>query len=159
MFKIGDFVVYKRDVCVVKEIVEKHYQDTDYYLLNPIDDSSLKIYVLTNNNDLRNVISKEEAFKLIEKIPSIEIISSQDKMMENHYKELMKNDCLEDLITIIKTAYLRNDDRLKQGKKISEKDDNYFKRAEKILYNELSIALNMSVLDTKDYIIKNLENK
>lgn len=159
MFKIGDFVVYKRDVCVVKEIVEKHYQDTDYYLLNPIDDSSLKIYVLTNNNDLRNVISKEEAFKLIEKIPSIEIISSQDKMMENHYKELMKNDCLEDLITIIKTAYLRNDDRLRQGKKISEKDDNYFKRAEKILYNELSIALNMSVLDTKDYIIKNLENK
>lgn len=159
MFKIGDFVVYKRDVCVVKEIVEKHYQDTDYYLLNPIDDSSLKIYVLTNNNDLRNVISKEEAFKLIEKIPSIEIISSQDKMMENHYKELMKNDCLEDLITIIKIAYLRNDNRLKQGKKISEKDDNYFKRAEKILYNELSIALNMSVLDTKDYIIKNLENK
>lgn len=157
MFKIGDFVVYKRDVCVIKDISEKHYQDIDYYLLNPIDDSSLKLYVPINNNDLRKVISKEEALELIDKIPSIEVISSQDKMMENHYKELMKNDCLEDLVTIIKTAYLRNDDRLKQGKKISEKDDNYFKRAEKILYNELSISLGMSVSNTKNYIIKSIE--
>lgn len=156
MFKIDDYVVYKRDVCIIKELIQ--YHNIDYYLLNPIDDSSLKIYVPINNDDLRSIISKEAAIKLIKKIPDIEIISLQDKLIENNYKELMKNDCLEDLITIIKTTYLRNDERLRSGKKISEIDDTYFKRAEKILYNELSISLNMSFSEVKEYIIKSIEN-
>ena len=34
---------------------------------------------------------------------------------------------------------------------------NYFNKAEKYLYNELSIALNMSFDETKDYIINKLK--
>ena len=42
-------------------------------------------------------------------------------------------------------------------KKVSEKDLYYFNQAEKYLYNELSIALQMDFESTKNYIIKRVE--
>ena len=59
----------------------------------------------------------------------------------------------EDLIKIIKTTYLRNKERIDNNKKIGGTDDEYFKQAEKYLYNEFSVALNMSYDDTKKYVI------
>ena len=52
---------------------------------------------------------------------------------------------------------MRNDDRKNKNKKVSEKDNDYFNKAEKYLYNELSIALSMSFDETKDYIIKKVQ--
>lgn len=39
-------------------------------------------------------------------------------------------------------------------KKISDKDDKYFNLAEKYLYNELSISLNETIENIKEYIFK-----
>ena len=58
------------------------------------------------------------------------------------------------LIKIIKTAYLRNKDRIDNNKKIGEKDNNYFNLAERYLYTEFSIVLNKNFEDTKDYVIE-----
>ena len=54
-------------------------------------------------------------------------------------------------------ANLRNNDRMMKHKKVSEKDLYYFTQAEKYLYNELSIALQMDFESTKNYIIKKVE--
>lgn len=158
MYKIGDYLVYKRDVCKVKEIKEKYYNDIDYYVLNPISDLSLKINVPVNNETLlRNLISKEEVNRLIKNIPNIKTISIDDRMIESTYRDLLKTEKHEDLIKIIKTSYLRNKDRTDNNKKISEKDDNYFKLAEKFLYTEFSIVLNKTYEDTKSYVISEVE--
>ena len=61
-------------------------------------------------------------------------ISLEEKQIEQTYKELMKSGTHEDLVKIIKTTYLRNQMRILNNKKISEKDDEYFKRAEKYLW-------------------------
>lgn len=53
----------------------------------------------------------------------------------------------ENLIKIIKTSYLRNEKRINSNKKISAKDDIYLKKAEELLYRELSYSLNMSFDD------------
>lgn len=146
MYKIGDYVVYKRDVCIIKDIVE------NYYVLNLIDDNTLTIKVLFKSNLLRNIITKEESENLIKSIPNIEIININDKLLENEYKRLLSTGNLEDLVKIIKTTYLRNENRIINHKKIGEKDDNYFKKAERFLYNELSISLNKTYEETKEYI-------
>ena len=158
MFKEKDYVVYNNNVCRIEEIREKRYRNLDYYFMHPIDDDTLNIEIPVDNKKLRKVITKEEANKLIEKIPYIEIINDNTKMIENTYKELMKTNNLEDLIKIIKTTYLRNNTRIKNGKKESEKDSNYFEMSEKRLYNELSIALNLSFKETKEYIINKVNN-
>jgi len=157
VFKVGDYVVYKRDVCKIGSI--KVFNDKEYYVMHPIDDETLTINVPVDNNlgFLRPILSKKEAEDLISKIASISALETMDRMIENQYKVLLQSGKLEDLICIIKTSYLRNDERKKTGKKIGEVDDSYFKLAEKILYNELSISLNMSYEDTKEYVIESVE--
>lgn len=155
MFQEGQFVVYKRDVCKIRE--KKNINNIFYYVLNPIDDNSLTITV-PHSKLIRTIISKEESDKLISSISNIDIVKIHDKLIENEYKNLLNSGNLEDLVKIIKTTYLRNKARLDNHKKIGEKDDNYFKKAERLLYNEISISLGLSYDETKNYITKRVED-
>lgn len=160
MYKINDYVVYKKDVCKVKEIRSNKLNGNKYYILIPIDDESLIIEVPVENRMgyLRDLLSKEDADSLIDSISKIKPLDNiDDKYIEKTYKDLLYRGTHEDLIKIIKTTYLRNDERIKNNKKISEKDDNYFNQAERYLYNELSIVYNMNFEETKNYIIKRVQ--
>ena len=143
-------------MCYIKEIIE--IKDKKYYVLFPIDDDSLTIKVPVDNSFIRRVISKDEVAKIIKNIINIDIIKvDNEKMIEQEYKKLLENATHENLIKIIKTSYLKNDKRKREKKKISEKDDTYFKLAEKILYNEFSVALKMNYEDTKKYVVDSVE--
>ncbi len=161
MFKENDYVMYKKTVCKIREIKHNKMNEKDYYILIPIDDDSLIIDVPTDNKMgyLRNIVSKDEALKIITEIKNIKPLDNiNEKNLESTYKDLMSKGTHEDLIKIIKTSYLRNETRLKENKKISEKDTKYFDLAEKYLYNELSISLNKSFEETKSYIINCMSN-
>lgn len=155
MYKIGDYIVYRKDVCKVVDIKKNHFNNLDYYILEPIDDSSLRLDVPVDNRCgyLRNLVSKDDIDNIINNIPNIEIINIRDKTIENIYKNLMTSGNHEDLIKIIKTTYLRNQERIDSNRKVSDRDTNYFNQAEKCLYNEFSIVLGMSYEDTKQYVI------
>lgn len=160
MYKVGDVVVYKKDVCKIKEVKENYFFNQDYYIMHPIDDDSLTINVpLDRCSDMRHVISKEEGEKLISIIPSIGTIETSERDIEFEYKRLLQEGSLEDLVKVIKTVYLRNQERINQNKKIGEKDDSYFQKAEKRLYQELSISLHMSFDDTKQYVIDSVSEQ
>lgn len=152
MKKIGDYVVYKRDVCVVKNVYKNELNDLECYELNPIDDDTLKITIPVDNSKIRDVISEAEASNLIANIKTIDILSLPDKQLENQYKKLLATDKVEDLIPIIKTTYTNNQKRSDNNKKVSEKSKYYFDLAEKLLYNELSISLNKTVDEIKNLI-------
>lgn len=154
MFKKGDLLVYKKDVCVVEEIKDKYIKDINYYILTPITDKSLKIEIPTNSNAIRDLITKERVDEIIKRIPSIETIKTDSKTLENDYKKLMQSGTHEDLIKIIKTTYLRNKERLDNNKKTTDKDNYYFNQAETYLYNEFSVVLNLSYEETNNYIIE-----
>lgn len=160
MYKIGDYLVYKKDICKVKEIRTNHLNNNDYYILSPIDDESLIIDVPIQNKcgNIRNLFSEEEINKIIEEIPNISIIETDSKNIESEYKNLLLSNSCYDLIKIIKTAYLRNKERLDNKRKIGEKDDMYFKLAEKYLYNEFSFVLGISVDEVRNYIIKKVSS-
>ena len=160
MYKKNDYLVYRKDVCKVREIKRNKINGLDYYILVPIDDDTLIIDVPVDNRMgwIRDIISKGNAEKLINNIPKIEPLQNiEDKYIENTYKNLINNGTLEDLIKIIKTTYLRNEERVNNKKKTSDKDTNYFNKAEKYLYNELSVALNMTFDETKEYIISKVQ--
>ena len=159
MFNVGDYVIYRRDVCVIKSIMEKYFKDVDYYELYPVDDPSLIIKVPVNNSMIKSIISKDEALEIIDGISEVECLNLEVKSLENEYRELLNSEDIMDLVKVIKTTYLRNQDRLEHGKKIGDKDDGYFKKAEKYLYNILSISLGMSFDDCRDYVIKKVEEK
>lgn len=155
MYKKNDYVVYRHNVCKIKSINENKQTGKAFYIMTPIEDDSLIINIPVNSNLLRKVISSDEAKILIEKIPQISpLIDINEKDIETQYKELLNTDNHENLVKIIKTTYLRNEKRINNKKKISDKDDKYFNLAEKYLYNELSISLNMTVESIKEYIFE-----
>lgn len=159
MYNIGDFVVYKKDVCKVIDYKKKHIKDIDYYELVPILDNTLKIIVPVNSGFIRSILSREEAEDVIDMIPDVDVIEVNDKLIENEYKRLLHDGGYEGLVKIIKTTYLRNEDRINNKRKISEKDDNYFNLAEKYLYSEFSIALGIPYDEVKEYVIDRVVKK
>ena len=144
------YIVYERDVCLIEEVKGKYIKGVDYYILRPLNDKTLKISVPVNSKLLRNLISLEDANKLIDNMKSIEVIED-NKQIENEYKRLLDTGELSDLVKIIKTTYLRNKERIINKKKISEKDDNYFNKAEDYLYTELGVVFNMSKENIKEF--------
>lgn len=161
MYKKGEYVIYRHDVCIIKDIKENKQTNNTYYIMSPIDDNSLIINIPVDNKMklIKNIISPNDAKKLIKDIKKISPIKDiNEKNLEIKYKELLNTGNYEDLIKIIKTTYLRNENRLNNKKKASEKDSTYFKLAEKYLYNELSTSLNMTVEEVKDYIFKSVND-
>ena len=150
MFKVNDYLVYGKDVCLVKEI--KIIKEMDYYSLVPINDTSLKITVPVNSDKIRNLISKDEVNEIINDMSSIEVIDTEEKFLESEYKRLLTNGTPLDLIKLIKTIYLRNKERVQNKKRIMDKDKDYIDKAEELLYNEFSIVLDLSFEDTREFI-------
>lgn len=146
-----DYIVYRKETC---KIIEK---EDGYYKLVPVNDTSIKYKVPVDSNFLKKVITKEEIDRLLLEIPEINTIDLGEKQIEQEYKELMKSGTHEDLVKIIKTSYLRNQIRILNNKRISEIDDEYFRRAEKYLYEEIGTVLNLSFENTKEYIINKLK--
>ena len=158
MFKVNDYVVYKKDVCLITEI--KEIKGVSYYTLVPVEDKSLKISLPTSTTLIRGIISKDKALEVIKLIPDAPIIKEKnDKLLEQEYNRLLKTGDYTDLISIIKTTYQRNQYRLNEKKKIGEIDNRYFQIAERKLYDELAVALNMTNEEVKDYIFNEINNK
>ena len=157
MYKINDYVVYKREVCKVNDITKSKYTDNEVYILAPVDDASLKIEVPTSNENIRSIIDRKTLDLVVDEIPSIEIIDLPDKQLEIEYKRLMSTDKVEDLVKIIKTAYLNTQEKNNKKRRARDKDVIYFNKAEKCLYNEFSIVLDKSIDETREYIINCIE--
>lgn len=153
MYSVGDYIMYFKDVCKIVDIKENYINNTDYYLLEKVNDNSLKLSIPINNKAIRNLLTKDEVLEIINNILKIDVITYNEKTIENEYKRLLSTGKHEDLIKIIKTTYLRNKERLDNKKKISDKDKSFFDLAEKYLYTEFSIVLNMTFDETKNFII------
>ena len=158
MLKVGDYVIYQEQVCQIKEQKMNEFTNLESFILVPILDSSLKLNVPVNNPNIKNLMTKEEIKNLIALMPSIPLIDIEDKLLENEYKRLYHSGSKEDLIRIIKTTYKRNQDRLNNNKKISEKDNKYFTLAENLLYSEIATVFGISLEEAKEYILANVQN-
>ncbi len=159
MFEKNSYVVYKRDVCKIVDIKKNGFTNLDSYILVPLFDDSLKISVPTDNKNgyLRNLLSKKEIEKLINSMPDIKPIETDSHSLENEYRNLFHSGKHEDLVKIIKTTYLRNKERIESKRNVGEKDKEYFNKAEKYLYNELSVVLGKTYDETRSYVINKVK--
>lgn len=155
MYKIGDRVVYRRNVCRVVDRVKSEITNEDCYVLRPciMEDGGMQMQVPVSNKagHLRDLITKKELQALIERVQDMDMLENKTANMRAQYAAIMKGDSVEDLITIIKTSYFRNALRKKNHKKTADIDEEYLSKAENYLYNELSFVLNMSPQDCRIY--------
>lgn len=146
-------------VCEVLDVATIDYEgmpkDRLYYILHPYDKKAGKIFTPVDNNKtpMRSIISKEDARELIDSISSQgSLWIADERMREKCYKECIKNSDCKELSQIIKTLYLRKQERVAQGKKITALDERYLKLAEDVLFSELSFSLEIPRDEIKEYI-------
>lgn len=165
MFTVGDYVVCGNNgICRVQDITTLNISGVDknrkYYLLKPVFVSGSTVYIPvdTVGETMRKAMNKDEAMSFIHSIPDIELIPLADeKTLEKTYKEYMHQNSSEGWLKLIKTIYLRKEKRIMKGYKVTAVDSRYFKQAEDFLYGELSIALEMTKDEVRDYIVNSLE--
>ena len=81
MFKVNDYVIYKRDVCIILE--EKIISNYEYFVLQSTIDDSLKINIPKNMSSklLRHLNTKKDIEKLISKIKTIPLLDVNSKKL------------------------------------------------------------------------------
>ena len=115
MFETGEYVVYGRTgICQVTGVTTMKMDGSSserlYYVLRPGGETEGKIFTPVEGGKqvLRGIITKEEAEKLIDEIPSIETLSIEnEKFREDSYKKCIRTCECRDLLRIIKTIYIR----------------------------------------------------
>ena len=131
-----------------------------YYILVPVHSEGSKIFYPVNSNRIvmRAILSREEVEQIVRGVDEIEPMwIENERQREIRYKEAISSCDCKQLISVIKALYERNKERMAHGKRITFVDDRYLKEAKKTLFDEFSIALNISQEDVEDYIYSHMK--
>lgn len=162
MFEKGELIICGgHGVCRVIDITDNPMDRLDrkrkYYLLEPVFEKTSTIYTPVDNEKIimRRIMNKEEAEKLIEHIREIDIMWVQEeKRREQTYKDALRTYDSRSLMQIIKTLYQRKHMRINEGKKVLSSDEQYLRKAEELLYSEMSLALSIPKDQVGAYIVE-----
>lgn len=165
MFQINEYVIHgENGVCKVDDICTPPFNGIDknkkYYVLHPVYSQGRTIYspIDTDKPAMRHILSEDEAKQLINRIPSIDTIwVENEKFREQSYKTAMQKYECQEWIKIIKTLYLRREEKVAEGKKLSTTDERYLRMAEDYLYGELSISLGIPRGEIENYITREVD--
>lgn len=163
MFKVNDFVVYNSmgvykitDIRTEKDIYEN---DTQYYIMQPVyhNNMTVKVPVDNPNVKMREVISREEVLSLIDSMPEKETVWIPDDRKRNEsFKAALKTGKCEEWFKLIKSIYAEKQEKTNIGKKLMKIDEEIMKAAQKNLYEEFAVALEMSPDDIEEFILEHV---
>ena len=166
MFKVNDVIIYgTQGVCQIVDIEEKSVSGTtkNYFVLKPVNDNGSTIFAPTDNEHvlkkMRKILTEEEINRLIDSIPDEKTawISNANERKEL-YKAFLASGDHAALIQMIKDLYAHKKEREEAGKRLHTMDENFFKDAERILYNEFQYVLGLnSKAELMKYIFSRIE--
>jgi len=132
-----------------------------YYTLRPMfDNGTIRIPVDTRVF-MRPVITRAEAENLISQIPELEtaseVNSNSPQLLSDHYKSFFASHDCGDLLTLIKTVYIKSQRSASRGKALGRTDQHYFQRARELVEQEFSVALDIPVPQVSEYIAQKVK--
>ena len=151
MLNIGQIVIYNTyGVCEVSEIIQKELGGIkkDFFVLHPVYDKKVSVFLPLDNSEIlsraRPILTTNEIDKVITAFPFqptnwIE----NDNERKKTYSQLIKNGNRYDLISIIKSIYNHKNSLKEKKKKLHASDEQFYKEAETLLFDEISYVLNI----------------
>ena len=173
MHQPGDIVVYRHRVCEVASIREAYFEGRDYYELRALFENHLKLFVAVDADEatgVRPVMSRDRALALIDSIADADPIDEvalgcasdtaalRGRRMREEYERLLKGGTPEELVPILKSVHVHAVEREKSGRQVTAVDKKYFDMAERLLFDELSIALDIDRDDVRDFVVARIES-
>lgn len=163
IFENGMNVVYKNvGVCTIEDIEKRNFDginDIEYYKLKPIANNSAMYYVPVQNSDeqIRELFSKDEVNQLIDNMQNEnEIWFNNSRERRINFGKILKSDDYKAIIGMIKALYMQKNERQKHNKSLSSSDETLLNSAERLMFQEFAMVLNINQEDMKDYIINRI---
>ena len=160
MFRTGEFVLHgSSGVCQVEGVEEKRLpggEKKEYYVLRPVHQHYM-VYTPVDSDKvfLRPIISREEALRLIDAIPSMHpqaydcgVVSE----LARHYEESFRSHRCVDLVELTMSIYAKRKSCEEKKRKFGVVDERFLKRAEELLFSELAVALGIEKDEVPGYI-------
>ena len=163
--KIGDKVIYEHmGVCEIIDITVPSFckggVEKEYYVLRPNNQSGSIFVPVDADVYMRPLLTKEEADKAIDMIPSIEAETfggSSMQELKQHYAEALQTHDCGDLIELLMSIYAKKQARIKNNQKMGSIDEGVMRRAEELLYTEFSFALGIPKDAVQKYIAQRMK--
>lgn len=168
MYQVGEKIIYGGNgVCVVEEIrmIEMPHSDEGekaYYVLRPIYQDCIISVPVDTKMFMRPMITAQEANELVDSIPGIQAepyYNSALRQLQEYYENKLSTHSCADLVELTMSLYLKKKRAEEQKRKFGAIDERYMKRAEELLFGELSAALEIPKTEVKQYIHDRLNVK
>lgn len=149
VFSVGELVVYGGEgVCRVAGIgpssISCADRDREYYTLTPLYRTGQVMTPVDTRVLMRPIMTAQEAEDFVAALPQLveeSLTNLSQRAAREHYQAVVTSyDCCR-LAAFLKTLWRKRGEALRSGKKVSQLDERYGKRAEEHLYGELAAAL------------------
>ncbi|MCI2056777.1 MAG: CarD family transcriptional regulator [Oscillibacter sp.] len=168
MYQNGDLVVYgSTGVCKVEGLGSPDYRGVDrerkYYLLNPLyQDGVIYTPVDGGKVPIRPVMSADDAHKLIDLIPSVHAEACHERTLQllaQKYQTALQSGDSRDLLKLTMSVHVKRKQAEKQNHRLGMVDEKYGKQAERLLFGELAVALDIPFEQVPTYIASRVNDE
>lgn len=160
MYQSGEYVLYGiHGVCRVvgteKQLINR--KRTEFLVLEPLAQNESRFYLPTQNptaiGKLKAVLSREEMLELL----SSEQIREdcwirEENQRKQYYRDLISSGDRTALLQMVSSLYRYKDEQMAAGRKFHQCDDNFLRDAEKLLSSEISLVMDFSPEEARDYL-------
>ena len=160
MFQRGEQVLYgMHGVCEIVDIETKKISGkaTEYYVLQPAEQSGSKYYVPTQNQNavakMQPILTRDE---LNDMLHSADIQSDvwidDENQRKQHYRSLITSGDRVALVRMVHAIHKHKAKLSAAEKRLHLCDENFLRDAEKLLGSEFSLVLNIAYDDVGNYV-------
>ncbi len=164
MFSDGEYVMYGGSgVCRIDGKEKRSFDgihETEYCKLIPYSSEHSVYYIPadTIEQKVRRLISKEDIYSLIDRLPEIEEMWDSDSNKRKEiFGSLLKSGNYDKIFCLVKSVYNQRRKITAAGRKLASADEKAMKAAENIINQEFSVVLGIKPEEVIAFISERLE--
>lgn len=166
MFAAGDLVIYGGEgVCRVESVGMPETEGIDktkaYYTLSPLYRTGQVMTPVDTGVLMRPVMTPAEADAFLTALPELpaeEPAGASQRAIKDHYHAVVTSYDCGRMAAMIKYTCQRRRAAQQRGRKVSQLDERYLRRAEDQLYGELAAVLGIDRQEVCQYIQRDYPN-
>ncbi|MBC8571452.1 CarD family transcriptional regulator [Zongyangia hominis] len=164
MYHVNDTILYgSHGVCKITGITKKDFGrvSDEYYILEPVY-NNFTIYVPMHNDALaekmHRVLTAEEIQAMIRSMPEEDTcwVENENERKER-FKDILARGNRREVLQMIKALYLHQREQQDKGKRLHMADERFFHEAEKMLYDEFALVLNITPEQVLPFILEQIK--
>lgn len=165
MYNVGDTIIYTTcGLCRIDALIQREFNGEikNYYILKPLNDSKTSLQVQVDNpvtkEKLKTLLKKDDILNLIQKMPLVEPYwIENENERKRHFATVLRSGKRDEVLGVIKSIYEHQKLLKERGRKLHACDEQYYKDAEKMIYEEFSYVLKIEKQDIASFIFSQME--